>query len=102
MFNIINQLKKAIRKANELRQQRKIKFLQIHIYNDFLNQITKKEYFSKSGEVDIPEFLKVARRKNYAQVETDKTIKKIVEENRVDECYKNCKKFLRRNKRRGN
>lgn len=102
MFNIINQIKKAIQKANKLSQKRKIEFLRTYIFIDFLNQIIKKEYFSKSGEVDIPEFLKVARRKNYAQVETDKTIKKIVEENRVDECYKNCKKFLRRNKRRGN
>lgn len=102
MFNIINQIKKAIQKANKLSQKRKIEFLRTYIFIDFLNQIIKKEYFSKSGEVDIPEFLKIARIKNYAQVETDKTIKKIVEENIVDECYKNCKKFLRRNKRRGN
>ena len=77
---------------NEREKLRKIRFLTEHTFDYYL----KSQPEIKLSEVDLPYFIYSEQQKKYAYDRTLEEMTKVIEECRVNQCYKNCVKELQK------
>lgn len=104
MPNLFTRLVDAYKKKQDEIKQRKIEILTqaaFKHYLDLLETETKIFKVPYLNEVDLPEFMYRIKRERIAKEQANKVMMDIIKNNRVDECYRQYKKFLKQNKRRG-
>lgn len=99
MPNLFTIILNAYKKKQDELKQRKIKILTDAVYKYFLDLFQNQEFKKWESEIDIPDFLKRKQRERQAQEETSKAMMKVINDNRVDECFKAYKKYLKQQNR---
>lgn len=104
MPNLFTVLIDAYKKKQDEIKQKKIETLTQAAFRHYLDLLESETKIFKTqvlNEIDLPEFMYRHRREQIAKEKASEVMMDVIENNRVDECYRQYKKFLKQNKRRG-
>ncbi len=94
-MRVVKRIIEVIRNFKRKQEQKKYNF----VFNlGFKYFYDIQETQSVKDEVNIPDFLDDFKRKSLAQYLTAKQMKKIMDNNSLNHCYKSAKKYAKENK----
>ena len=102
MPNLFTIILNTYKKKQDEIKQRKIKILTDAAYKYFLGLLKNEKLLSPNpalNSIDLPEFIYRERRKKLAREKASEAMMDVIKNNRVDECFKAYKKYLKQQNR---